>query len=98
VIVLGVIFIMANITKYDDKQKRCPMLGHQIGFDYCRTLGNNFPCKKIFDCWFEQMSIVDFIKEHYGEKAVDKLLIPSKPKMLSLLELIEQAKNTQNKS
>lgn len=86
---------MANITQFDDKQKRCPLLGHQIGFTYCKSPGTDFPCKKILDCWFEQINIVDFVREHYGEEAIEKLSAPSKPKILSLIELIEQAQKRQ---
>ena len=73
------------------------MLGHQIIFDYCRSANNGTPCRKIFDCWFDQFDIVDFVRQNYGEETISKLNTPPKPKIHSLLELIEQAKKVQNK-
>ncbi len=80
------------ITKYDNEKKRCPMLGHEVGFYYCRQPGKDSPCRKIFDCWYQKFDTVDFIKQNYGEEMVNKIQTPPKPKMLSLLDLIEQAK------
>ena len=70
------------------------MLGHEVGFDYCRQPGKETPCRKIFDCWDEKFDIVEFIKQNYGEEMVEKIQAPPKPKILSLLELIEQAKKS----
>lgn len=91
----GTFFIM--ITQYDKEKKRCPMLGHDIGFDYCRQPGQEIPCRKIFDCWYEKFDIVEFIKQEYGGKMVQKIQTPPKPKMQSLLDLIEQAKKANSK-
>ncbi|MBN2410074.1 hypothetical protein JXQ31_00185 [candidate division KSB1 bacterium] len=80
------------MTKYDELVKRCPMLGHQINFKYCRSVSPQSPCRKILDCWFEQIPIQQYISENYDTEVINKLMIPPKPKILSILELVEQAK------
>lgn len=80
------------ISQYDKLEIRCPMLGHSLHFSYCRsTVGEN-PCRRIFDCWFQRFPVQDFMQKHFSKEILDKLSAPPKAKMLSLIELIEQAK------
>ncbi len=83
------------IDQHDKLEKRCPMLGHPIHFHYCRTTTKDTPCRKIMDCWFEQIPIQEFVKEHFTEEMITAMEQPPKPKMLSLIELIEKAKKSQ---
>ncbi len=75
---------------------RCPRLGHQINYPYCRSENNGLPCFKTLDCWYHHFDVQaslqaqltqDEFKRAFQNKAA--------PKILSLLDLIEQAK--QNK-
>ena len=79
------------IEQYDEEVCRCRMLGHDVPFRYCRT-GNGRPCSKIFDCWYERMPVEDFIRRHYSQEEIDQILSPPKPKIVTLVELIEKAK------
>ena len=80
------------IDQYDTLERRCPMLGHPIKFHYCRTTAKDTPCRKLMDCWFEQIPIQDFVNEHLTESQIAAMQQAPKPKMLSLIELIEKAK------
>lgn len=80
------------INQHDTLSQRCPMLGHEVTFSYCRQPGQQIPCRKIFDCWWDKIDIQVFISEHYNEEIQNALHQPPKPKMLSLLEIIEQAR------
>jgi hypothetical protein len=77
----------------DDYEIRCPRLGSQITFSYCRFENGGLPCFKILDCWFDHFLVEDYLrkglKDEDWEKAFQK---PKKPKLLSLVELIERAK------
>lgn len=74
------------------------MLGHELTFGYCRWPGRELPCSRIFDCWHETFAVDDFIREHYSEEQIQLILAPPKPKMTSLLELIQQAQKNAPKS
>ena len=80
------------ITRFDKLEIRCPMLGHQIPFQYCRCVNSPSPCKKIMDCWFERIPIQQYVNEYFSAEEIDKLMSTPKPKIASLLEIVEQAK------
>lgn len=71
------------------------MLGHHVPFSFCRAQADGRPCRKILDCWFEKFDIRSFLSEHLTEEQIDAFLAPPKPKMATLLELIEKAKQNE---
>ena len=82
----------------DDFNIRCPRLGHQIDFSYCRIENRGQPCFKILDCWYCHFQVEDYLKKELSEEEWRKLLdTKPQPKMLSLLEMIEQAKKSKQK-
>ena len=82
-----------SIEEYDKEVIHCRMLGHDVPFSYCRTGATGQPCRKIFDCWFQKFDIVGFMKEHYSEDEIEAIQQPPKNRMMTLVELIEKAKN-----
>ncbi len=80
------------IDQNDERTRRCPLLGHQIPFSYCRKPGSEIPCRKIFDCWWEIFDIKSFIEEHYSKEIITEILKPSVPKVSSIMDLVKQAK------
>jgi hypothetical protein len=77
----------------DEYEIRCPRLGHQIYFSYCRQENQGLPCFKTLDCWHTHFDVQTFMqKELTAEQYENAFSRKVKPKMLSLLELIEQAK------
>ncbi|RPJ16449.1 MAG: hypothetical protein EHM30_06370 [Desulfobacteraceae bacterium] len=80
--------------KPDDLVIRCPRLGSDVGFGYCRASGDGqSPCFKVFDCWWETFDVAVYFKERLPGEEFEKLVHSKpKPKVLSLLELIEQAR------
>ena len=80
------------IADNDSLSRHCPLLGHEVAFSYCRSPGQETPCRKIYDCWWETFDISSFITANYPGNIRDGILAQTKPKMLSLIELIEQAR------
>ena len=81
-------------TSQDRRERRCPRLGGQVSFKYCRTVGEqSLPCWKISDCWWERFNIQAFLGRNYSQDELKRLqeAVP-KPKLVSLVELIEQAR------
>jgi hypothetical protein len=80
---------------FDDLEQRCPRLGGPVSFGYCRTNDENgSPCWKIFGCWWECFDVVEHLKNSLPEETFQSLVnAKPKSKMVSLVELIEQAKN-----
>ena len=56
----------------DDYQIRCPRLGHQIHFAYCRAENAGLPCFKTLDCWYQHFEVETFLKESLSEEQAHK--------------------------
>ena len=79
----------------DDLEIRCPKLGHHLAFSYCRAENKGLPCFKIMDCWYAHFMVEDFLRRELKPEEWDRVFHqPAKPKVLSLIELIEEAKKT----
>jgi hypothetical protein len=65
-----------------------------VAFAYCRQCGEKADvCFKILDCWWEYFDVVSEMKRHLSPEALQSLLdARPKPKITSLLEIIEEAK------
>lgn len=80
----------------EDYMIRCPKLGHQIVFSYCRSENLGLPCARTLDCWFSHFPVEPYLQKELGLKKWEQVFDTApKQKMVSLLELIEQARNGQ---
>jgi len=74
---------------------RCPRLGHQINYQYCRFENKGLPCFKTLDCWFSHFDVQASLQKQLSEAEFEKVFsCKTPPKILSLLDLIEQAKQS----
>jgi hypothetical protein len=82
-----------NMPPGDDFTVPCRRLGNPVPFAYCRIENRGSPCSKIIDCWFDYFMVEDFLRQELTadewERTFDQ---PPKPKVLTLIELIEEAK------
>ncbi len=81
-----------RITAHDGRRRRCPMLGHDVPFSYCRAPGRQLPCSRILDCWWETFDVETFLRGHFSEDQIAEVLAPRKDKAATLIELIEKAR------
>jgi len=81
-----------SIPPEDSFEIRCRKLGHLIYFSYCRRENSGLPCTRIIDCWYDYFPVEEFLRAKLSEKEWQEVFeVPQKPKVLSLVELIEQA-------
>jgi hypothetical protein len=72
---------------------RCPQLGGEVPFSYCRTLNEDLPCRRIMVCWEFRIEISKFLSENYSIDQIQRALAPpTKTRLETILELIEKAK------
>ncbi len=82
----------------DETTIRCPRLGHQINFTYCRSENSGIPCFKTLDCWYNNFDVHAYLKDNLSEEEFEKAFQSrGKPKVFSLMDLIEQAKKAKGK-
>ncbi|MBC8466604.1 MAG: hypothetical protein H8D55_02080 [Deltaproteobacteria bacterium] len=87
-----------SISPDNDYMIRCPRLGHQIYFSYCRIENKGLPCFKTLDCWFPHFLVEEYLRKELEPEEWEKAFTkPKTTKMVSLLELIEQAKKRTEK-
>jgi len=80
-------------NEHDDKMIRCPKLGDEMTFSYCRRESGELPCARIITCWQAAFDVTDVLKSVLSPDQWARF-ISAKPKekALSLVELIEKAK------
>ncbi|MFO8006813.1 MAG: hypothetical protein R6V05_03665 [Candidatus Brocadiia bacterium] len=81
------------IDEHDERTRRCPRLGHEVHFRYCRMQEGESLCLGILDCWWERFDVQSYVEEHYGAEEVERLQNREPgSKMGTILDLIQQAK------
>ena len=63
--------------KYDCLIIRCPSLGGEVPFQYCRKINQGSPCRKLPVCWAEKIDIFEYIQKFYSSEEIDKFFIRS---------------------
>lgn len=77
---------------YDQIERRCPRLGSEVSFHFCRTSEDGRPCFKVLDCWWESFDVAAYFKARLSPEAFDRLSHPAAPnKVASLVDIIRQA-------
>jgi hypothetical protein len=72
---------------------RCPQLGGEVPFHYCRTVNEDLPCRRIIVCWEFRIEISKFLNENYSVEQIERALAPpTKTRIETILELVEKAK------
>jgi len=70
----------------------CRLLGHEVPFSYCRRPGSDVFCKNITGCWEGRIDIHSFLAANYTSEQIAQAFKPKAPKIVSLLDLIQKAK------
>ncbi len=79
----------------DNQERRCPRLGGNVKFKYCRSCGEGLSaCPKVFDCWWEVFDVVAFFR---GRSEVENPSVSTcrdtpMNKVTNLLELVHGAR------
>ena len=86
------------IKQHDDKTIRCPRVGGEVNFRFCRFENNMLPCRFIAGCWQGQMDIEALLQEHYTEEELDRIFAPPQPRMERLVGLMEKVQKEKQKA
>ncbi len=76
----------------DDFKIRCPRLGHEVPFTYCRAENAGIPCFKALDCWHDHFDVVTcFTQTLSKDEFAAAFMHQGRPKIQTLMDLITQA-------
>lgn len=86
------------LEDYESKEIRCPRLGGEVRFSYCRHESGNMPCTRTIQCWeayfpVRQLLMADMAPQDWERFSEQQ----PKDKMTTLLDLIEAAKRRKQK-
>lgn len=80
-------------SPYDEHEMRCPRLGGPVTFQYCRVENNPYPCSRALACWSCRFDVESLFRSAFSEEVFEKIFMSvPKPKVVTLMELIEKAK------
>lgn len=80
-------------TEHDHKLTRCPKLGDEMTFAYCRAEAGDLPCARILPCWQAAFDVEAWLKDHLTKEQWERFTrAQPKDKVTSLIEIIERAK------
>jgi hypothetical protein len=76
-----------------DDTVRCPRLGHSVEFAYCRRESGDLPCCKTIQCWQGRFDAAASLRRELTQGQWRRCFdTPPSPKILTLVELIEKAR------
>jgi hypothetical protein len=79
---------------YDHLELRCPRLGGEVTFCYCRKEGGELPCLRIITCWYPFFPVEQHLRESMTADLWDNFVYQTpKDKITTLIELIDAAKS-----
>jgi len=80
-------------SPYDDKEIRCPRLGGEVRFSYCRREGGDMPCPRTVICWQAFFPVEAHLKDTLTAETWERFVHQQpKDKVTTLIDLIEAAK------
>jgi hypothetical protein len=80
-------------TPHDHKITRCPKLGDEMTFSYCREEAGHLPCARIIICWQAVFDVPAVLRDCLTPDQCNQFTASlPKDKVTSLIEMIEKAK------
>jgi hypothetical protein len=66
-----------------------------VNFEYCRIESQQRPCQKIITCWSIHFDVDAYLRAILTPEEFEECFLePPRPKVVTLIELIEQARKT----
>lgn len=81
------------MNRYDDLMTRCPRLGCEVTFGYCRIEQGVLPCSRIVACWRPSLPVELWLKQALSPEQVEQFLqTTGKDRFTTLFEITENLK------
>lgn len=88
-------YLMTQQGDIRSNEIRCPKLGSPVKFSYCEVENNRKPCLKCISCWTPYFDVTSVVAKTLGKENLESYFGAGlKPKIVTLIELIEKARQT----
>jgi hypothetical protein len=82
-----------SVNQFDKMEIRCPRLGHELTFAYCRREGGDLPCPRAMQCWEPLFPVGEHLREILTPGEWERFVAQApQDKRVSLFDLIERAR------
>ena len=83
------------LEAHDHLALRCPRLGGEVNFGYCRQAGAPF-CVSLIACWAVRLDIGQFLADHYTAQEIQSGL--RRPDQTRIQRIVGIARDAQTKT
>lgn len=84
---------------FDHIEVRCPKMGHQINFGYCRTVSDGLPCPRAIDCFYYTFPVEAYFRRVLKEETFARIFLAEHlNRYESFLQTVSDAKERVEKS
>jgi len=81
------------MTRFDHMILRCPKLGGEVTFAYCRKEQGDLPCQRIIRCWQELIPVEQHLGTILSEDEWERCFnVPPKDKIATIFEIADELK------
>ena len=81
------------MDRFDDLVLRCPRLGGEVTFAYCRREQGTLPCQRTLRCWEGLIPVEKHLRECLSDNEWDSSFnTPPKDRMTTILEIADAVK------
>lgn len=81
------------MNRYDDLQIRCPKLGGEVTFAYCRIEQGDTPCSRVIGCWQASIPIETYLKDIFSEELLHRYRSERpKDRLATIFEVVDSFK------
>ena len=78
------------MNRYDELMTRCPRLGSEITFAYCRIEQGHLPCSRLIACWSPSIPVAAWLDEMLSPGQLEQFTGSSgKDRLTVLFEIVE---------
>lgn len=83
----------AILERIDRLETRCPKLGHQLAFSYCREESGGLPCARALACWQLRFPVELVLRRTLSDTDWNRIFVePPKSRIDALLDAIDRAR------
>ena len=78
------------MDRFDHLVLRCPRLGGEVTFAYCRREQGVLPCRMILRCWEGLIPAEQHLRRYLSDEEWDRSFnVPPKDKMATIIEIAD---------
>lgn len=87
---------------FDQIEVRCPLLGGEVTFGYCRKLADGLPCHKALVCFAMKFPVAEYFRRLLKPETFQKVFLSPQPERMEKLlkvvgETVERTKEKEKK-